>query len=93
MSGHCVRALAHTFHFLLRRNEGSEKGELGLWMPRPTTHDITSTLDRTLRLPLHILHLHNPYTGGNGSDLYPRYDHGVQHLLVYLTFTKPFLFH
>jgi len=37
LSGHCVRALAHTFHFLLRRNEGSEKGELGLWMPRPTT--------------------------------------------------------
>jgi hypothetical protein len=51
-------------------------------------HDITSTLDRTPRLPLHILHLHNPYTGGNGADLYPRYDHGVQHLLVYLIFIK-----
>jgi hypothetical protein len=34
-----VRAIAHTFHFLLRRNEGSEKRELGLWMPR---HHINS---------------------------------------------------
>ena len=82
LSGHCVRALAHTFQFL-HRNEGSEKRELGLWMSRPTTHSITSTLDRTLRLPLHIHHLHNPYMGENGSDLYPRYDHGVQHLVVY----------
>jgi hypothetical protein len=79
-------------HFisLLRRNGGLEKTES--WVYGYLTHDITPTLDRTLRLPLHTFHLHHPYTRESGSDLHPRYDHGVQHLLVYLIFTKPFLF-
>jgi hypothetical protein len=33
----------------------------------------------------------NPFTRENGSALYPPYDHGVQHLVVYLIFAFPSL--